>query len=343
MSISLFDKRALMEVSEELLAPSTFLTSTFFKEQEQFAAATVDLDLYVGKRRTAAYVLRHQEGPNVEKIGYKTLTFNPPVLRPKINITGADLQKRVPGGVIYTNERSLNPAAQDYVLRQINEANSMIERNEELQSRDALFDGAVKFYNENADLIMTIDYGRDDSLIQTITTKWDDSAADILADCREYRRKVQQLSGFVPRIVILGADAADVFLNDALVKASLNVDYADRGRLAYDLRDSGGIYLGTADGFDFWTYDEYVINPATGQEGLLVPAKKALIASTAPATRVYGSVEVGTDDGIIVEATPRYVDVYGLKDPASVVVQVHSTPLMVTNHPNAYATLTVLT
>jgi hypothetical protein len=113
--------------------------------------------------------------------------------------------------------------------------------------------------------------------------------------------------------------------------------------MTYDFRDDGAIWLGFVDGMDIWMLEDFVVNPATGVEGYLIPAKKVLIAGAAPATRVYGSVEIGSETGITVEATARYVDVYGAKDPAGVTIQIHSAPLLVTNHPDAYSAITVLT
>lgn len=343
MAISIYDKRALMQMSEELKQPTRFLTTTFFNAAEEFASATVDLDIYKGKRRTAAYVKRVQEGNHVEKIGYETKTFAPPVLKPKKVITASDLQKRMPGQFIYDNASSLTPAVEQYIAREIAELNGMIERNEEWQAKQALFDGAITFYDENQNLILTIDFGRDSALVQTITTKWDNTAADPLRDLREYRRLIQQKSGFAGRRVLMGADAADEFLANEAVQKTLSKDWSTRGNIAYDMRDQGGIWLGYADGFDFWAYEDFIIDPSTGSETAIVPAKKVLISSDAPATRVYGSVEVGTDTGMIIEANARYIDIYGQKDPAGVVLQIHSTPLLVPNHIDSYAVLTVLT
>jgi len=343
--INHYDKRALKGFAEELLVPNTFLVKTFFRDMEEFASEAVDLDLYKGKRRVGAYVKRRAEGQLVDKIGYSTKTFNPPYLKPKTPITPGDIQKRQAGQFLYDNSSNLSSAVEDFVARQINDLDNIITRNEELQAMQALFNGIVTALDVDGNTLATIDYGRDAALSYTVSTLWDAGTEDPLKDCRAARRLVQQKSGFTPRLVLMGSDAADAFLASSEVQGQLSKDWSARGNLAYDMREDGGIWLGHADGFDFWSYDEYIIDPADSTEKLLVPSKKVLIASpNARATRTYGSIEVADFEGnLTIEAAARYVDMYGEKDPASTIVQVHSAPLMVTNHPDAYATLTVLT
>lgn len=343
--INHYNKRALKGIAEELKAPTTFLLKTFFNNIEEFASDTVDLDIYKGKRRTAAYVRRAEQGQLIDKLGFSTRTFKPPYLKPKTPITPEDIQKRMPGDAIYDNSKSLAPALQNFVNRQIIDQNDMITRNEELQAKQALFDGKVTALDEKGEILAEIDMQRDSDLIYQVGTLWNAGSPLMIKDLTVARRLSQKLSGFNPRLVIMGRDAIDVFMSDDTVRKTLSTDWAKRGQLVWDFREDGAIWHGMVDGFDIWSYEEYIINPATGDEEELIPPKKVLIGSPgARATRTYGMVAIGNTDGTFTtEATARAVDIYGEKDPASTIVQTHSAPLMVTNHPDAYAVLTVLT
>ena len=118
-----------------------------------------------------------------------------------------------------------------------------------------------------------------------------------------------------------------------------------RGNLDFDLRDDNAVWLGTADGFDFWQFKEFIINPKTDVEEFMMPDNFVLLGSQqAMATRVYGGISANDDNGLIIRATERFVDMYPSekRDVGGTVVQVHSAPLMVTNHPNAYAAFDVI-
>ena len=339
--INHFNKRALRGLAEELKEPRTFLMTTFFSEVEEFASDIVDLDIFKGKRRTGAYVRRAEKGQLVDAIGFQTKTVSPPYLKPKIIITPEDIQKRIPGQVLFDNSKSLAPSVQTFVARQMNDLDTIIARNEEFQAMQALFEGKVRAFDDKKTVLVEVDYERDASLATTASPLWDATDPTILQDLRASRRQVGKLSGFTPMMVIMGRKPTDAFLADTDLQQQLNKDFSSRGELAFEMRDTGGIFLGAADGFEFWTYDEFIIDPEDDVEKLLIPEDQVLVGSTnARATRSYGSIAAEEDGTLIIEATARFLQMYGEKDPAGTVVQLHSAPLMVTNHPNAYATIT---
>ena len=174
----------------------------------------------------------------------------------------------------------------------------------------------------------------------TGTDKWDDASSDILKTIRKRRQSVKKISGFTIRMALLGADAADFFLNNTAIQKQLDTRVADRGQLKFDLQEDGAIFLGKLDGIDFWLYEEFIIDPSDDTEKFIIPPKKCLLAAPqAPATRTYGSVEADVDGQMVIAATARLVNIYTspAKDPVGTVIQVHSSPLMITHHPNAYA------
>lgn len=337
--IDYFDRRTLFEIAEELKPPKTFLTSTFFPQVQEFATESVDVDLYKGRRRSVAYVRRGSEGQLVDKVGFETTSFTPPYLKPKTVITPADLRKRVPGESIFVSGQ-LAPSAEAFVAKQIDMIdNDIIVRNIETQAMQALFDGVVVARDENKNVLASIDFGRDISLTYTEGTVWSATTAKITKTARVASRLIQKLSGYSVNVALMGSDAAEEFLSNDLLQKSLSKDWASRGGLSYDLRDNGGVWLGYADGVDYWAYEEYYIDPADDVEKLLIPAKKVLYTSmNAPASQLYGALELKDQP-----MGARGVKAWEVYDPEATVVQVHSAPLLVPHHVNAYAVVTVLT
>jgi len=345
--INHYDRRALGEIAEELKTPTTFLVDTFWDDMDEFATKDVDVDIYSGKRRTAPANYRNEEGTQVNKLGFSTRTFTPLTYKPKKTITPDDIMKRAPGGQIYDNTGSLAPQIQDFIAREITDLDDMIIRSEEFQAKQSLFDGSVSYYDKDNNVVgSAISMQRNANLTYTVTTKWDASGADPLADLRNARRKINLYSGFSAMTVLLGYEAMDELMKNTSVQNAISKDWSRRGELAYDMRDNGGIWLGVVDGFDLWTYEGYIINPSSGTEELIVPSKKTLVTSlNARQTKLFGAVAIEDGDGnMSIEATARYVDMYSAgRDPVGTIIQVHSAPLMARQHPNADAILTVLT
>jgi hypothetical protein len=334
-----FDRRALIAVAEILKKPKTFLTNTFFRDSQEFSTKTVDVDLYEGRRRIAAYVRRGSEGQLVEKRGFQTNTFTPPYLKPKVAVFMDDVRKRIPGESIFSDGRIV-PEAEAFIARMIDELDTeMISRNIEIQAKQALFDGQVVAYDENNAVLATISYGRNANLTYQTGTRWSANGANPLKTAREASRKTSQYGGSPVNICLMGTDAADYFVDLDTVQKALSKDWSTRGQLAYDLRDNGGIWLGYADGVDYWTLEEYTINPADGTEELAIPAKKALYTNiNSPRSILYGGLELKDQP-----MGARGIKMYEIDDPESTVVQVHSAPLAVDHHPNNTAVVTVLT
>ena len=336
-----YDRRALISVAEILKKPKTFLTATFFRNSQEFSTKNVDVDVYEGKRRIAAYVRRGSEGQLIEKRGFKTNAFEPPYLKPKIVITMDDLRKRVPGESIFSDGRIM-PEAEAFIAAKIDEIDTdIIARNIEIQSKQAMYDGAVTAYDENNAILAQISFNRNDLLTyqEQAADLWSAATADMSASARRASRLTSQHGGSPINFALLGSDAATYFLKNTEVRLGVSKDWSSRGQLAYDLRDNGGIWLGMLDGVDYWTYDEYSINPATGVEELLIPAKKVLYTNiNSPRSILYGGLEL--------KAQPmgaRGVKVYEVDDPEGTIVQVHCAPLCCDHHPNNTAVVTVLT
>lgn len=341
---NLLDKdivRGIMSAAEALLEPNDFILKYLFKNTESFATTKVDLDLYKGKRRVAGYVRRYEEGNFVEKIGYTTQTLEPPYLKPKEVIRPSDLYKRLPGEMISTGSSARTAALTKLVAQKMQELDDIIVRNEQVQANQALWEGKVTAFDNDGDTLFEVDFGRDSSLADAqVSTLWSANGADPLKDLKAMGRASHKKSGFKSDFCFMGEDAADKFLSLTAVQQGLSKDWSRRGELAYELDSLGGIWLGRADGLDIWAFDETYLDLITETEKTLFPAKKVLVGSTrAMATRLYGGIEHNSS----LNASPRYFSTYDQEDPNGTVIQLHSAPLMVLKHPDAYCVRTVLT
>jgi hypothetical protein len=337
---NLIDKdlvRAVMTPGIELLEANTFPVQHIFKATEAFATTTVDLDIFKGQRKVGGYVKRFQEGNNVDKIAYTTKEIAPPYLKPKVAIMPSDIYKRMEGEQVSFQGDNRTSVMDMFFAKQLNYLESIIERSETLQAVQALWNGEIVAKNDNNETLYTLNFGRDAALTYTVGTLWSASGANPLKDLANARKLIQEKSGFRADFIYGGFDAIQEFLASEAVFNQINNDYSNRGRFE-QLEDIGGVYYGRIAGFDVWGWDE-TYTDTDGTEKAFFPDKKILVGSTrALATKLYAGIE--NVKSMI--AAPRYLDTYNQDDPSAIIAQLHSAPMMVTNHPDAYATLTVL-
>lgn len=344
VSISLLNTRTMLEALEELRTPNTFLLRKFFSAQRECPTKSVDIDIYKGKRRVAAYVNRRSQGQVIDRAGYSTYTYDPPYVKPKMITNVEDLLVRQPGEIVYSGNQNAASRAAIQLGKDLAELDGIITRAEELQAKQALFDGKVEILDKDGkEIVADIDFQRTAShtvdLTATGQVSWDESGSIPLEDIRTWKRLIAKDAGVGADICILGSDAADEFLKNEDVRQKLDNRRMDIGNLVMEAQELGVTLLGVIEGVAYYAYDEWYVDPATGTETELVPAKKALLGSTkARCERVYGVIE----DAEGVFAVARFPKTWTENDPSVRILQLHSAPLCVPVQVDGFVVATVL-
>jgi hypothetical protein len=334
----------MLEALEELRTPNTFLLRKFFSAQRECTTKAVDIDIYKGKRRVAAYVNRRAQGQVIDRAGYSTYTYEPPYVKPKMVTTVEDLLVRQPGEIVYSGNQNSASRAAIQLGKDLAELDAIITRAEELQAMQALFDGAVQVLDKDGEeVVADIDFQRSDShtidLTETGEVTWDESGATPLEDIRTWKRLIAKDAGIGADIAILGSSVADEFLKNADVRAVLDNRRMEFGNLIMEAQELGVTLFGVIEGVAYYAYDEWYVDPATGTETELVPAKKVLLGSTkARCERVYGVIE----DAEGVFAVSRFPKTWTENDPSVRLLQLHSAPLVVPVQVDGFVVATVL-
>jgi len=353
MSIDLYSTRNMAQALRQMKPPRSFLRSLCVRRDEEFTAEQVDVDIQTGQRRLAPFVNPRAPGKLVERIGFQTRTYTPPLVAPKRPLTPSDLQKRLPGETVYATQTPDERAA--ILLGQdLAELDEMIARREEWMIARAIFDSQIPLVGD--DLNTSITFDRDSSLdVGDIGSSayWDANTADIPANIRDWRRRIVKLTGIAPTDMVLGEEAADAFLSAPSLKGLsglMNTQRMDMGMIKPELRDGGAIYLGTfaGTGVDLWAYDEWYIDPADGVEKPMVPAKEiAMLSTQAYSVMRYGAVGVasGTEGqaaNLALVAGKRVPESWIDKEPAVRHLKISARPLFVPVQNNAYLTAQVV-
>lgn len=345
MTLALFETRTMLRALEQMVPARTFLRDNFFSgNTNQSTAKHVDIDIRKGKRRLAPYVKPTSQGVNVDRIGFKAYTFEPPYVKPKMVTTAQDFLDREIGNTIYGATDGPMQRAEKQVGADLAELEEMILRREESQAAELLQTGKVTVKGEGYPAAGTeIDFLMPATHLITLTGTdlWTDKVnSNPLEDLRAWKRIVSKDSGIIPSDVIMGTDALDAFLAHTEVKDQLNTRRIDLGIVKPEELEDGVTYYGRIEGkLDLWTYEEYHFNEDTGTEDAVIDPTKVLLATR----RAYTSINYGAIQDLRANAAvARFPKSWEKEDPSVRFIMVQSAPLLALNQVDAFLCAKVL-
>lgn len=147
MAVNLFETRTMLKFSERMPRVTTFIRDTLFTGKDLSPTNKVDVDIKKGRAKVAPYVSEKVGGKVVENSGYRTETFEPPLVAPTTVTTAADLQNRVMGENLYSS-RTPDERAAEKLVKDLQELDNMVTRREEVMCAEAIFEGKIDVKGE---------------------------------------------------------------------------------------------------------------------------------------------------------------------------------------------------
>jgi len=343
MSLPLFETRTMIAALEQRLPALSFLRDMFFsKEINVSTSKNVDIDIMKGKRRVAPYVNPRHEGKLVERIGYKAFSYVPPYVKPKMVTTAQDFLNRNQGETIYSAGDGPMQRAEKQLGKDLAEMEDQIIRVEEVQCSQLLQTGKVIVRGEGVD--DEIDFQQSSANLPVLsgTDLWSNAAAEPLEKLREWKRQMLQLCGKRPDVCIMGSDAIDAFLKQQNVEQALDTRRINLGNID-PIEEAAGVtlYGRIKDvGINIYTYDEWYVDPESGDENPMIDPKKVILASTQARMAInYGAIQ---DLKAGNAAVQRFAKSWEKEDPSVRFVMVQSAPLCSLHQPDGVICATVL-
>ena len=349
MAYDLFDTRTMIEVLEQAKPPRTWFLSTFFgRTPRVFGTEAVDVDIIKGKRRLAPFVNPSREGVVIEKRGFRTRTYAPAYIKPKMVTTAADIFKRSPGSHIYSV--NAGPAAQAAIEvgRNLAEMLETIVRREEWMAATSLTTGKCLVIGEGVH--DEVDFLMNSTHLPVLsgTDLWTDHANALpLTNLKTWKRLLSKDSGIAPSICLMGLTALDNFLKceeligtDGGGKNLFDMRRVDMGEIRPELLPNGVTYYGRLRelGLDIYTYEEWYVDDDSDIEMPMMPANKVLLGSPqARCERLYGAIR----DLEALAAVARFPKSWTTPDPSERWIMVQSAPLMAPLQIDAFLCATV--
>lgn len=295
MPILTNDLIALNQEINEVPRPSTFLRTRLFGGRERNVEAYhVAYDSIKGKKVLAPFVNAEIGFKHMPRAGFITRTLTFPLIAPLDVLTEADLMSRIAGEAFGGNLSGDERQARDRARRQ-SIVDDSITRREEAMIGEMLYNRTLTITGEGISQTINCVSDLGWTAIDDITngTKdWDAATPNptILADIRAWKNTIRDACGLVPDTLILGANAADSFINSSAVVTAMSALNYNIGQVRYaDVQDAE--FLGTVFGVDVFAYTDGYINDA-GAEADFIGANYAVMCCSAQRvieqTMMYG-------------------------------------------------------
>lgn len=332
----LFSTNVLMGVLQNLKQPIPWFLNRYFGRQFEDQSEEIHFDVLPGKRRVAPFVSPYVAGKMVESLGHTAKTFKPAYIKDKRVFQPNRFLKRAVGEQI---GGSLSPEARINLtlVSEMQDQIDMIARRLEVMASEALRLGTVTVVGDDYPAT-TVNFGR--TAGNTIANLaggalWSAAGTSTpLDNLLDWGTVALQNSGAFGVDVYLGVDAWKALRKHADVKDRLlgvkNTNVAlNQGAAVTE----GAQYMGTMDNMNIHVYGGWYVDPATGTETPIFPAKAVLITSElVEGVRAFGAIQ---DEDAGMQATAWFPKSWTEKDPAVRYLMMQSAPLVVPTRPDA--------
>lgn len=337
--MDIFATSVLTGVVRSLFVPPSFLLDTFFPNEQQDSVEEIHFDVENGRRRITPFVSPLVEGKVVASKGFKTATFKPAYAKDKRVFDPSRPLKRAMGEQI-GGTMSPEDRIRATLAYELNDQVTNLRRRLELMASQALVTGKVTVSGDQYPT-QVVDYGRDAACTVTLTggNRWGQSGVKPLDSLQDWSQLVLQLSGAMPRTVVMTVDVWKVFRNDADVKVQLDRFRGNSTMMTNAQIEEGATFMGNIDGYNIWVYAGWYVD-ANDTEQPIVPAATVILGG--PQILGYQAFGAIRDEAAGYQAMNFFPKSWVEQDPAVRYLMLQSAPLVVPYRPNASLAATVL-
>lgn len=304
-----YTTRSLLEVITKIKPPTTFLTDLFFRGEKYFDTDEVLIDYQKEGETVAPFVAPMTKGITVEREGFNTKKITAPRLAPQRIMRIEDLDHRF-AGEDFSSKKTPQERQNELTLKDYAELEKMNIRAKELMASQLLFNGEVVIRGYTNDernkyVEQVIRYNHDLQLVLTGEDKWTGKDAKIMKDIDHAATQVALKSGNVPDVVVMGADAYGVALEDEEFLKKLDNRRVNLGVIEPKFIDPAVKLVGEIEQMQVYVYygqyqETHDLNGSKLEKPKMVPfvpGNKVLVAVSGLNQYGYGVVTQMEEDG----------------------------------------------
>jgi len=258
MAVDIYTPRFMLELMKTNPPLTTFLKDTFFRNHKTFPTLSVDFDVKKGGLSMAPFVHSRIGSKGLDRRGYQTETYKPPLVAPSRTLTTDDLDVRLPGEALYSGY-SANRRKTELLQDDLTEMDHSIIRREEWMCAMVMFLAQIPIVGEGVNEV--IKFAFDNTIVVDIP--WSDFTNSRPMRDLEIARKLVSRSGLTATIAIGDSDTMwDLIQNEEVIKL-LDIKNYSMGIIAPEILENGARYIGYLPklGLHLYSYDgEYADN-----------------------------------------------------------------------------------
>lgn len=344
MNISIFDPRVMGAIIDVTPTVGGFFTENLFKNSKCITGTKVDLDFRKGKRKILPFVSDNAPASIMEKRGFVSSSVETPLLKPSDVTTIQDLKTRGFGENIYSS-KTMQDRAIEMMTEIAKDFNDYANRTKEWMAAQAITTGKIPVKGEGVNY--TIDFKFTNKIALVGDKKWSNQNVNPLDDIDNWISQVKLTGGRTPNICVMAKDAYKAFINNQYVKEMLDVRNIELALIKPAQLSENVTYGGTLTQYNLsiYIYEEYYINPTTGQEEPLVPNGMVILASkNANNIIFYGELVVIDEQTkeFVSYITERLFRTYTTVNPDKRYLELQTRPLPVPTEVDSWLVATVL-
>jgi hypothetical protein len=305
MALDINQTQTLLAALERSYPPQTLFRDTFFPNIVTFPTKSVLMDYRKGNRQLAPFVLKGGSGVNVDRVGFSTKEYEPPMTAPQRPTTVRDLESRGFGENVFSTQ---TPAQRDMITRAKDMADlaDMNARTMEWMSSQLMvyggFTAAGYADDGKTQIVDTVTYADwTQKLTLTGTDLWSSSTADVYGQLETASQTVARNSGMLPSVGIMSYKTKNTFMNNASIRDILLIPSRDNlalMSLAPRITAPGVVRIGFIESLnlELYAYDG-IYQDSTGAIQQYLPDGYVIVGVTGRGSQLFGAItQLESDD-----------------------------------------------
>jgi hypothetical protein len=299
MTININDTQLLLAALEQTFLPQTLLRDTFFPNPVTFPTKEVLMDYRKGNRVLAPFVTKSGGNVNVERTGYSTKSYEPPMMSPSRPLTIKDIENRAFGENIFS-ARTPQQRALEIIAKDLADLVDMNTRRVEWMAAQLMlygeFDVAGYADDGKTQVIDTVSYS---DWTQKLTLSGNDlwsatTTADPYSNLEEMSQTIARNSGRIPGIAIMSYATKNKFLDNAKIKEVLLIPSRDNltlMSLAPRITSPGVVRIGFIESLnlELYAYDG-IYQDDSGNIQQYIPDGYVIMGVSGRGSQLFGAI-----------------------------------------------------
>ena len=228
--IEITDQISLLKAIEQIKPSAKFLVDTFFpKHQPVLTSDYITVEWRRTGRTLAPYIIEGTRGVNIGRNSSKITVYRPPMVGVRRNVSINDIKQRDFGEQFLYSQYTPEQRAARIQARDFIDLQNMIENRKNKMASDILRTGEIEIsaYADDKGVSRDETIKFDWNGKKEITIPWSDNAANIYEDIYSASEKIQEDTGEIPTVMIVGKNVPNYLINNKRIKEWLSIPNRD--------------------------------------------------------------------------------------------------------------------